>query len=459
MKRSLGSRLIAALLLAFALIAVLVIAANYWTARSQLAESSNAAQLGSLLLKGLDELDDAAAATAALRGFAGELNLLRQQSGQLSGEVGLRLARPDGSLVYQSGSALQGLALPVGTTPLSRLDLAGRPHALYIAQGRRWSLAVLDPLPSDTELLQWLLGQVAVSLLIALPVLLLTLWLSVRSGLQPLRSFSRRVEGLDFRKDLRPLRLDLRYAELQPLARAFDVLLERLSEHLAKERAFLQDAAHELRTPLAALGAQAHVLLRSPDDASRAEAAQALQQGLQRTAHLGQQLLDLSALDPDRPGVHQRVDLCELAGEVLRHAHPDARRRGVSLSLQAPASLFWQGEPQPLQSILQNLVDNALRYGAQQVELQIAAAAGEPPGHFRLAVLDDGPGIAPEHREQIFDRFWRGPASGEPGSGLGLTIVSHALTRLGARLRLGDGLLGRGIGFYIELDSAQGGVL
>jgi two-component system sensor histidine kinase QseC len=278
--------------------------------------------------------------------------------------------------------------------------------------------------------------------------------------LQPLRKFSRRIEGLDFRTDLRPLGLDLRYAELQPLARAFDALLARLSEHLAKERAFLQDAAHELRTPLAALGAQAHVLLRSPDDASRTEAAQALQQGLQRTAHLGQQLLDLSALDPDRPGLHRRVDLSELVGEVLRYAHPDARRRGVSLSLQAPASLIWQGEAQPLQSILQNLVDNALRYGAQQVEVQIAAAAGEQQtGRFTLAVLDDGPGIAPEHREQIFDRFWRGPASGEPGSGLGLTIVSHALTRLGARLRLGDGLHGRGIGFFIELDSAHGGVL
>ncbi|MBT9494347.1 MAG: hypothetical protein IV107_18830 [Paucibacter sp.] len=455
MKRSLGRRLVAALLLAFVLITVLVITVNYWTARSQLAESSNAAQLGSLLLKGLDELDDAAAATAALRGFASELKLLRQQSGQVSGEVWLRLARPDGSLVYESSAALQGRALPAQAPQLSRLDLAGRPHALYIAQGRRWTLAVLDPLPTDAELLRWLLGQVVASLLIALPVLLLTLWLAVRSGLQPLRSFSRRIEGLDFRKDLRPLGLDLHYAELQPLARAFDALLARLSEHLAKERAFLQDAAHELRTPLAALGAQAHVLLRSPDDASRTEAAQALQLGLQRTAHLGQQLLDLSALDPDRPGATQRVDLYELASEVLRHAHPDARRRRVNLSLQATQPLFWRGEAQALQSILQNLVDNALRYGAQHVELQIAERGGERPGSFTLAVLDDGPGIAPEHHDRIFDRFWRGPASGEPGSGLGLTIVSHAVTRLGAGLRLGTGLQGRGLGFFIELDGAS----
>lgn len=450
MKKTLGRRLVAALLLAFALISVLVIAVNYWTARNQLAEQSNAAQLAALLITGLDALDDADAATAVLQGLTAELNRLRREAGQLGGQVTVRLSRRDGGLVYESSPALQGQVVPAG---LTRLDLGGQPHAAYHAEGQHWSLLVLEPLPTDAELLQWLLGQVGISLLIALPVLLLTLWLAVRNGLRPLRQFSQRIEALDTRRDLQPLGTDLRYAELQPLGRAFDALLARLREHLALERAFVHDAAHGLRTPLAALSAQAHVLLGSRDEASRAAAAQTLQQGLQRTAHLGQQLLDLSALDPTRNGDAQDVDVCELAAGVLRDAHADAKRRNVTLALEGPELLAWHGEPLPLQSILQNLVDNALRYGATRVELSIE----QHQSGIRMAVRDNGPGIAPALRAQVFERFWRGTGHDEPGTGLGLAIVAQAAERLHARLWLDAGLDGRGVGFVLDLGGVQPG--
>ena len=448
MKKTLGLRLVAALLLAFALISVLVVAANYWAARTQLTEQSNAAQLAALLITGLDALDDADAATAVLQGLTAELNRLRREAGQVGGQVSVRLSRRDGTTVYESSPIFQGQAVSPG---LTHLDLGGQLHAAYHAEGQHWNLLVLEPLLTDLELLEWLLGEVGMSLLIALPVLLLTLWLAVRSGLRPLRQFSQRIEALDTRRDLQPLGADLRYAELQPLGRAFDALLARLREHLALERAFVHDAAHGLRTPLAALSAQAHVLLGSPDEASRAAAAQALQQGLQRTAHLGQQLLDLSALDPTRSGDAQDVDVCELAAGVLLDAHADAKRRSVSLALEGPESLAWHGEPLPLQSILQNLVDNALRYGATRVELSIA----QHQGGIRLAVRDDGPGIAPALRTQVFERFWRGTGHDEPGTGLGLAIVAQAAERLHARLWLDEGLDGQGVGFVLELGGVQ----
>ena len=230
-------------------------------------------------------------------------------------------------------------------------------------------------------------------------------------------------------------------------------MLARLREHLALERAFVHDAAHGLRTPLAALSAQAHVLLGSPDEASRAAAAQALQQGLQRTAHLGQQLLDLSALDPTRSGDAQDIDVCELAAGVLLDAHADAKRRSVTLALEGPESLAWHGEPLPLQSILQNLVDNALRYGATRVELSIE----QHQGGIRLAVRDNGPGIAPALHTQVFERFWRGTGHDEPGTGLGLAIVAQAAERLHARLWLDEGLYGRGVGFVLDLGGVQPG--
>lgn len=450
MKKTLGLRLVAALLLAFALISVLVIAMNYWNARTELDKQSTAAPLTSVLIKSLDALDDAEDATAVLQAFIAELNRVRQEVVPGSANVSVRLERHGGGTVYESGRDLRNQAAPTG---LSRLDIDGHPHVAYSAQGQRWNLLVLEPLLTDLELLEWLLGEVGMSLLIALPVLLLTLWLAVRSGLRPLRQFSQRIEALDTRRDLQPLGADLRYAELQPLGRAFDALLARLREHLALERAFVHDAAHGLRTPLAALSAQAHVLLGSPDEASRAAAAQALQQGLQRTAHLGQQLLDLSALDPTRSGDAQDIDVCELAAGVLLDAHADAKRRSVTLALEGPESLAWHGEPLPLQSILQNLVDNALRYGATRVELSIE----QHQGGIRLAVRDNGPGIAPALCTQVFERFWRGTDHDEPGTGLGLAIVAQAAERLHARLRLDEGLDGRGVGFVLELGGVQPG--
>lgn len=444
MKKSLGLRLIGALLLAFALIAVLVVALNYWVARTQLAEQSAAQQLGGLLVRSLEGVQDRASARAVVQGFATELQRQRQLSGFGLGEAGIELRDAQGEWVLALGPQLPH-APPKG---LSRVDLGDQPLAVFRGQGGPWTVQVLDPLPSDAALLKWLLGQVGISLLVALPVLLLTLWLAVRSGLKPLRRFSERMAALDTRKDLQPLGLDLRYAELQPLAQSFDALLARLRERLALERAFVQDAAHELRTPLAALGAQAHLLLNSADDSARAQAAQALQQGLARTAHLSQQLLDLAALDQGHGASQEELDLVELGGWVLRQAHPDARRRSISLALEGPDSLPWRGERGPLQSLLQNLVDNAIRYGAREVELQLGQSADGRPW---VQVADDGPGVPPEQQQQMFERFWRGAQNSESGTGLGLAIVAQALRRLEARLQIGAGLAGRGIAFHVGL--------
>jgi signal transduction histidine kinase len=444
-KRSLGGRLVGALLIAYALISVLVIGVNYWELRRDV--GNTALYLGVLVLGSVDDVDDGGVAQAVVRGYLNGLNRLRAETDQIRGDpIRVQLKRRDGAVVFDdTAAALADRAVPAGV--VTQMDIKGRRHAVHRAEGQRWSLLVLDPVPSDADLVRWLVGQLGIYLLMALPVLLFTLWLAVRSGLKPLLRFSRRLQAFDARHGWQPLEADLRYAELQPVARAFDALLARLREHLAIERAFVQDAAHELRTPLAALGAQAHVLLNSPDDAARQAAAGTFQQGLQRTAHLGQQLLDLSAVEPGRRGDAEDIDLAALAAVVVHQAHAEARRRHVELALEAPDALPWRGERQPLQSILQNLVDNAVRYGASRVELQLGAGPSGPC----LAVLDNGRGIPPRLRERVFERFWRGAEHDEPGTGLGLAIAARAAARLEARLRLGDGLDGRGVGFHLEL--------
>ncbi|MFO1253523.1 MAG: ATP-binding protein [Inhella sp.] len=444
MKRSLGRRLIAALLVAYALITLLLVAWNYWEARSQLVQQSPAQMLGSLLARSVEKLRDAESACAVAQGFASELERLRKLQGYAYGGAGVNLRDGQGRSVCQYGPQ-PAAELSEG---LSQTELHGRPHAVFQAQGGPWRVQVLDPLIGDDVLILWVLSEIGSSLLLALPVLLLTLWLAVRTGLAPLRRFTARIAALDTRQERAALNLDLRYAELQPLGEAFDALLKRLREQLARERALIHDAAHELRTPLAALGAQAHVLLNSRDEAGRAQAAQALQQGLSRTAHLSQQLLDLARLDQERPPQPETLDLAELAATQLRQAHPQARARGVQLGLQAPEALPWQAERVALQTLLQNLLDNAIRYGAREVELQLGQG---PDGRPWLAVADDGPGVPPEQHQQMFERFWRGAQSQESGTGLGLAIVAQALQRLGARLRISNGLQGRGIAFHVGL--------
>ncbi|MBB5205979.1 signal transduction histidine kinase [Inhella inkyongensis] len=457
MKPSLGRRLIGALLVAYALVAVLLVAWNFWTARAQLTEQSVAHHLGRLMVASLEGVQDENSARAVVQGFARELRRLREESGYAFGTAGIRLSDAQGRPLWSNLSNLTPLAVQPALG-LSRVEIGPHRYTALNATAGRWQVLVLDQQVPDAVLLQWVLEQILVSLLIALPVLLLTLWLAVRTGLGPLRRFTARIAALDTRRELAALNLDLRYAELQPLGAAFDALLARLREQLARERAFVHDAAHELRTPLAALGAQAHVLLHSGDEAGRAQAAQALQSGLARTAHLSQQLLDMARLDQERPAQPEALDLAELAAQALRQAHREARARGVELALQGPPELKnlpWHGERQALQSLLHNLLDNAIRYGARQVELQIGLHHdGHLKGRPWLAVADDGPGVAPEHREAMFERFWRGPQAQQTeasGSGLGLSIVRQALQRLGAQLQLGTGLAGRGLRFQIDL--------
>ena len=244
--------------------------------------------------------------------------------------------------------------------------------------------------------------------------------------------------------------MDLRYAELRPLGRAFDALLERLRRRLARERAFVHDAAHELRTPLAVIAAQTHLLTGAQSEQARREAAESLLASIRRTAHLSQQLLDLAALDREPIAEPQEVDLATLTAQMLAGQIGQAQERGIALSLETPEHLRRSIDLPAFQSVLQNLLDNALRYvprgGRVEVSLQALGSTG-----LSLKVADDGPGIAPAEREQVFERFWRGKDHGQPGSGLGLAIVKQAAKRLGGSILLGEGLAGRGAGFELSV--------
>ena len=291
-------------------------------------------------------------------------------------------------------------------------------------------------------------------LLLCLPLLLLPAWLVLRRGLRPLHQIGQQIEGRDAR-DLRPLP-DTPYRELAPVVEAVNRLMARLSQRLGREREFLVDAAHELKTPLAVIEANADRLLRAAPQAAAASAREGLHEGVQRIAHTVHQLLSLMRSDAESAthGEDQsRRDLAALLGDRLALLAPLAHRRGIELELQAPDQAWLPLAREGMATLLDNLIDNAIKYAASQVLVRLE---GSETAGWRLVVSDDGPGIPPELHAKVFERFYRQPGQDQPGSGLGLAIVEQVALRHQARIRLGPGLRGQGLALSLSFAPAVG---
>ena len=358
-----------------------------------------------------------------------------------------RLQRP----VYLSPGAPATL-LTSEVSGLGWHEADGRRRRVFSADSPRWSLRLLDPGLEPGWLVRFLVGDLTRYMLIALPFVLLPLWLVVRQGLRPLRRLSEHIaaRGPD---DLSPLGFVPPQAELRPLASALDHLLARLRDKVRHEQALVQDAAHELRTPVAVIAAQAHALANAAEGEERREAERRLDGAIGRVSHLVGQLLQLARIDQATPQGLQTVDLAQLVRGELAELGPAALARGTDLALDAPDTLPHRLDVHAFLSVLHNLLDNAIRYGRgdERREGRIAVDLVREPGRLLLSVADDGPGIAAADRERIFERFHRGAGHDAPGTGLGLAIVKQAAQRLGGTVALTTGLEGRGACFTLAL--------
>jgi signal transduction histidine kinase len=222
---------------------------------------------------------------------------------------------------------------------------------------------------------------------------------------------------------------------VRPLVDALNDLFGRLDRSFANERRFTGDAAHELRTPLAALKTQAQVALTSPDPERRRRALDNVVAGVDRATRLVEQLLALARLDAMLPPSGGIVDMRELAQNGVRDLAPQADARGIRLWLEArgPEAPHVRGEGELLGLLVRNLVDNAIRYTPPGGRVRVTL--WQSGDRVTLAVADSGAGVAPEARERIFDRFFR--AGGEPstGSGLGLSIAQAVVALHGGSIR------------------------
>ncbi|SHM01280.1 HAMP domain-containing sensor histidine kinase [Rhizobacter sp. OV335] len=382
---------------------------------------------------------------AALHGVALKIAADGQRVGAERGYLAFRVHDAAGRLLAQGGSDVPALADDgrLGFFMVGEGQAAQHVYRRWTADRARRIDVQQSVAARDRVLGVGLSSAVTVAqLLIGFPVLLLPVWLAVRTGLRPLLSLSQDLAARS-PADLQPVRVAQPYRELRPVVDELNGTLARLQALLQRERAFLADAAHELRTPLAVIAAQCDTLKRSRDADERDAAAQRLERGLARSMRLVNQLLALARLEAGVEHRMERIDLADVARDCLAMHADEAQARGIELGYAGPDSLPIDSPGHAVETVLHNLIGNAIRYGRPEGRVEVSLMLRDD-GDCVLDVSDDGPGIAVADRAHVFERFRRGTASAAAasgsGSGLGLAIVQAATQQMGALIELKDGL-------------------
>lgn len=224
-------------------------------------------------------------------------------------------------------------------------------------------------------------------------------------------------------------------SEISPLVIAVNRLLTRLRDAFASQRRFVQDAAHELRTPITAMTLQLENLKACPLDTETSAQVAQFEAGLRRTKRLIEQLLRLARQEaPQKGDAVTAIDLGQFLRDLVSDLMPCADHRDIDLGLSLDVSAMVRANPHELRSLLHNLLDNALRYTPDHglVDVRLRADGGK----VVVEIVDSGPGIPPELLPRVFDRFFRIEGSDTEGSGLGLAIAKHAAERNRIHLQL-----------------------
>lgn len=324
------------------------------------------------------------------------------------------------------------------------------------AGGDEVTISVAETLLKRNALTREILLGMAAPQGILLAIGLLLAWLGVALGLKPLTDLASRMEARD-PNSLASVPETGLPREAQPLVQQLNGLLRRVENVVRAQNRFLADAAHQLRTPLAAVLLHAEQAERAADPASERAAFAALHRSIDRAARLSGQLLALARTDPEAtvPGSFGPLDLAALARRVGEDWVPRALTRNIDFGLVVPdAPVTIRGNAQLLEELLSNLIDNALRYGPTGGRVTVSVEARGPGA--TLSVQDEGPGIPAAERARIFERFYRvADATGE-GCGLGLAIVEEIARRHDAQVEVGAGQQGQGARFSVRFPRAAG---
>jgi two-component system OmpR family sensor kinase len=269
---------------------------------------------------------------------------------------------------------------------------------------------------------------------VMMPILMLVVWWVVSGSLEPVARVRSQVAARQA-DDLSPVSEQGLPDEVLPLVQELNALFGRVKTAFDTQRTFVADAAHELRTPLAALKLQAQSLERADSAEARELAVSRLSAGIERATRLVEQLLVLARQEASTPGAKVvQLDLGELARRTVGEMALAAQSKGVDLGIERADSVPFEGEADALATMLRNLVDNAIKYTPAGGTVDVEVSQGE--GGPLLVVEDSGPGIPADERERVFDRFYRIAGSEAGGSGIGMAIIKAVADRHNAKLSL-----------------------
>jgi two-component system sensor histidine kinase QseC len=338
----------------------------------------------------------------------------------------------EGRLVMRSANA-PTISMKPRTPGFDTLAVDGADWRVFAARGAESDIEVVvgERLGAREAILRAVLRSLVLPMLVALPLLALAGWSAVRLGLTPLRALGSELERRH-PQALQPVDAADAPAEMRPLFAALNGLFGRVTTLIESERRFTADAAHELRTPIAAIRSQAQVALGSSNAAEQQHALRATLEGCDRAARLVDQLLTLSRLESGAPAPVGTTDLGAVCRQVIAALAPRALDKQQQLGLQAPGRYEIQGNETLIAALLRNLVDNAVRYSPRAARIDVVLAADRDG--VQLCVEDSGPGLDDEQLARLGDRFFRVPGNDAPGSGLGWSIVRRIAATQGARV-------------------------
>jgi two-component system sensor histidine kinase QseC len=433
-RRSIRRELLVVLLAAVAIIWISTTIVSYLDARHE-----------------LDELLDAHLAQSA--------SLLVVQIGRESDEIDVehapllhRYSRRVAFQFWENGTVLR---LHSANAPNSRLSPTSDGFSDANAEGKRWRVfsgwdadrrylvQVGEQLDARDEIVAKIAKNMLWPLLVALPALGLLIWLGINRATRPLRLLNRQVED---RAPDNLVALDFgdAPAEVAPLVTSLNRLFNRVQTSMENERRFTADAAHELRTPLAALRAQAQVARGAGDETERTRSLDNVIAGCDRASHLVDQLLTLARLEPETFAAgHEPCNLRELVRLEVAEIVPAALAKAIEIELQGGPPVAVPGDARLIRILLRNLLDNAVRYSPPETAIHVRV--DERDGGAFVTVADGGPGVAAEERERLGQRFHRLPGAQAPGTGLGLSIARRIAQIHGATISFDETAPGIGL--------------
>ncbi len=442
--RSLARELLALIVGAVALIWLAAAGVSYVDARHELDELLDAhlTQVASLLLAQASDRSESVDADHA------------PQLHRYSRRVAFQLWERGTTLRLHSLNA-PDVRLAQRDEGFANVNIAGRRWRVFSAwdPDRRYLVQVAESLEGRDETVAKIARGVLLPLALALPVLALLIWMAIRRSMKPLRVLNRQIEARA-PDNLGTVEIGKAPAEVLPLIGSLNRLFGRVAASIDSERRFTADAAHELRTPLAALRAQAQVALGCTDDAERRRALDNVIAGCDRATHLVTQLLTLARLEPqDMRIAHAPCELRSILRQNLAELAPAALERNVEVELADGPATTVVGDARLLDVLFRNLTDNAVRYSPANSRVTIRV--GSADREACVVIADEGPGIPAAQRASIGRRFQRLAGNDAAGTGLGLSIALRIAELHGATIAFDDNPQGHGLMTTVTFPSSK----